>query len=531
MTVPFSASSSLPPLRISLNQTFFCVQDRSPCLLLLFCFFFFLFSHLQDIPHSSTLSKGRREEGQEEKSSGERKERKSPDSDGEGEEEEDCKERYAIHIDPHIQRLREEARKAFSELLESELDKVDKHFSDELLFLADRLMAVEEELNTLYQNDPYNRRRDESKEGASKNRRRGRERKTSDVAIIRHRKEKEEDEEGKRERKIPRVGEERGEQEEGEDERRDKRSYPDLCALYDQEEHAVHSENEEELQSLRNLYQSSSASSAGVPARVGDETGEEALEIERNATDQSPRKEEEEGRRKRAAGESTEKDPTESVSSGEKKLNEGGEGNLEILDEKKMRSNTQEKEKKLEDDQEKEKKDSSPPLPRVNRKLIHTDHGEETNASRVAYLRRHERVVISILDSLEKLEGFVKLNVLCLFKIIKKCDKKLQTTLMRDSFELYQRRLNLLTVPPKIKRKVVSVYRRICRGVGEKDEVFLAEEEEEKEKESGKGGRGGRKRRRKGRDNTPGDGRGFRGGELTFHRLQMAVHKDMLAGR
>lgn len=64
--------------------------------------------------------------------------------------------------------------------------------------------------------------------------------------------------------------------------------------------------------------------------------------------------------------------------------------------------------------------------------------------------------MVSILDSLEKLEGFVKLNVLCLYKIIKKSDKKLGTTLMRDAFDRYQRRLNLLVVPSKIKVGVCS---------------------------------------------------------------------------
>ncbi|PFH38151.1 SPX domain-containing protein [Besnoitia besnoiti] len=112
--------------------------------------------------------------------------------------------------------------------------------------------------------------------------------------------------------------------------------------------------------------------------------------------------------------------------------------------------------------------------------------------ARTAYLRRLERMVLSILDTLEKLEGFAKLNTVCVYKILKKRDKKLKTRLMQAAFETYQKRLNSLVVPPRIKSKILDLYRRLSRAAGDKEETREA---------------------------------------LTFHQLQMSVQKDMLARR
>ncbi|OXB71909.1 UNVERIFIED_CONTAM: hypothetical protein H355_005524 [Colinus virginianus] len=82
-------------------------------------------------------------------------------------------------------------------------------------------------------------------------------------------------------------------------------------------------------------------------------------------------------------------------------------------------------------------------------------HAVEREAH-VAHLRRLQRVIILILDSFEKLQGFANLNLICVYKILKKRDKKLGTQLLRESFTYYESRLNALVIPRTLKASAVA---------------------------------------------------------------------------
>eukprot|EP00070_Physeter_catodon_P047684 XP_028354578.1 uncharacterized protein LOC112062859 [Physeter catodon] len=85
----------------------------------------------------------------------------------------------------------------------------------------------------------------------------------------------------------------------------------------------------------------------------------------------------------------------------------------------------------------------------------------------VAHLRRLQRVIVSVLDIFENLQGFANLNLICVYKILKKRDKKLGTQLLRGSFSYYESRLSALVVPKALKASAVaSQSRRLYFSMG-----------------------------------------------------------------
>ncbi|CDJ66016.1 SPX domain-containing protein, putative [Eimeria necatrix] len=98
---------------------------------------------------------------------------------------------------------------------------------------------------------------------------------------------------------------------------------------------------------------------------------------------------------------------------------------------------------------------------------------DEAKSEDAAYLRRLERILLLLLDTLEKLEVYRRLNLLALWKALKKRDKQLQLpkgTAVKD-FERITAFFNQqIRIPPKTKRAARALYRHVA---GEDSELSL----------------------------------------------------------
>eukprot|EP00920_Eleutheroschizon_duboscqi_P018217 GHVT01043465.1.p1 GENE.GHVT01043465.1~~GHVT01043465.1.p1 ORF type:complete len:848 (+),score=82.63 GHVT01043465.1:344-2887(+) len=85
----------------------------------------------------------------------------------------------------------------------------------------------------------------------------------------------------------------------------------------------------------------------------------------------------------------------------------------------------------------------------------------KTDGVRIAgHCLRLQRAVLGIWDAVEKLEGFVNLNMMALYKIYKKRDKMLGMTTQFKDFENRRQQLLDLRVHARTKNKLLDVYKR-----------------------------------------------------------------------
>eukprot|EP00921_Rhytidocystis_pertsovi_P016103 GHVQ01025431.1.p1 GENE.GHVQ01025431.1~~GHVQ01025431.1.p1 ORF type:complete len:805 (-),score=114.09 GHVQ01025431.1:328-2742(-) len=81
-----------------------------------------------------------------------------------------------------------------------------------------------------------------------------------------------------------------------------------------------------------------------------------------------------------------------------------------------------------------------------------------------AHLKRLQRGLIYIWESIDKLEGFVKLNTMALYKILKKRDKILGVHSLIQDLRRWKGRLAEMVVPENVKEKLLELYRKAARG-------------------------------------------------------------------
>eukprot|EP00922_Rhytidocystis_sp_ex-Travisia-forbesii_P049623 GHVS01073843.1.p1 GENE.GHVS01073843.1~~GHVS01073843.1.p1 ORF type:complete len:920 (+),score=172.47 GHVS01073843.1:197-2956(+) len=82
------------------------------------------------------------------------------------------------------------------------------------------------------------------------------------------------------------------------------------------------------------------------------------------------------------------------------------------------------------------------------------------NKAELAHLKRLQKSLVSIWERIDLLEGFVKLNTMALYKILKKRDKLLGVHYILQDLRSWRGRLCLLVVEENIKATLLNLYRQ-----------------------------------------------------------------------
>eukprot|EP00914_Ancora_sagittata_P010523 GHVO01020338.1.p1 GENE.GHVO01020338.1~~GHVO01020338.1.p1 ORF type:complete len:211 (+),score=33.97 GHVO01020338.1:28-660(+) len=98
---------------------------------------------------------------------------------------------------------------------------------------------------------------------------------------------------------------------------------------------------------------------------------------------------------------------------------------------------------------------------------VHRQYNERgihhsTEKALEAHLQRLQRALVAIWSIFEKLESYIQLNSIAVYKILKKRDKKLGVAEVHFELPHYKERLSKLKIDDNVKRNLLELYSRSC---------------------------------------------------------------------